>query len=279
MTGYAEHADQASFRSAWDAAGTSALGPTAMAMAGGALADRAAWVFVAGYQAAVRQCFDVGAYRGWGSYLVSERREASGEPTCWLSLGGDGASLQGSKSWLAAASDLDFLVVNATLRDEPGRTRDVVLAADVAGVAVEPRTGGRFLPELEQGGARFDAVALDATNLLDGERVFGAFAFVEARCLVLAHCGHFLVLRHDVERLELARELAEGLATAELASTESLKLLIEAQTLLLDWFADWVAEPPARDAHWQRWHDDQRLVGMHRPIAEKRLAKALAAAS
>ena len=103
MTNFSDTPSQAAFRKAWDAADLSAVGPTAMAMRGGALADRAAWVFVSGYQAAVRQCFDVGERSGWGSYLVSERREDPATPTCWLTKDGDAWQLEGTKNWLAAA--------------------------------------------------------------------------------------------------------------------------------------------------------------------------------
>ena len=43
-----------------------------MAVQGGLLADRLAWVFVAGYQAALRRTFPDQAYSGWAAFAVSE---------------------------------------------------------------------------------------------------------------------------------------------------------------------------------------------------------------
>ena len=54
--------DEMSFHAAWvsvcaDERGQMLSDPVELALTGGALADRLAWVFVSGYQAAVRQCF------------------------------------------------------------------------------------------------------------------------------------------------------------------------------------------------------------------------------
>lgn len=150
--------DEGGFYSAWqqvctDADGQLLADEAALALAGGGLADRLAWVFVSGYQAAVRRCFpELVTGSGWTCLAAAEDR---GGPGCTLVPSGDGLLLSGEKSWIAGAGNLESLVVSVGA----GASRRFagVGAAD-AGVSIElPRKPG-FLGEMTQGVARFAAV-------------------------------------------------------------------------------------------------------------------------
>jgi hypothetical protein len=58
-----------------------------MAVQGGLLADRLAWVFVAGYQAALRRTFPDQAYSGWAASAVSEDRRGDPPLQEWIISG------------------------------------------------------------------------------------------------------------------------------------------------------------------------------------------------
>ena len=150
--------DERSFNAAWceacrDADGEVLTDTAELALAGGALADRLAWIFVSGYQAAVRRCFpELVTGPGWTCLAAAEGR---GGPGCTLTVNDDGYLLSGEKSWIAGADSLDSLVVSVG----EGETRRFAgIVADAPGVSIEqPRTPG-FLGEMTQGVARFTAV-------------------------------------------------------------------------------------------------------------------------
>lgn len=265
----------------WSASDLDALSPTALAERGGRLADRAAWVFVGAYQGAMRQAFgQVRAHVGWASYLVSEARDETRAPTCTLEQHPDGWLLQGTKSWVAARPHLATLVINATLRS--GKTANVLVPVATAGVALLEKPAGRFLPELAVGEARFDQVVLPASAMLtDADTNAALFGLIEARCLLVALAAHFSELAPTMEAPAQALLLAGGLTTSQLGQQGSLEVLLEAMTLLADWFTGWLEDGPdsaieigssavLREVH-ARWADDRRLLEMHRPMLQKRL--------
>jgi alkylation response protein AidB-like acyl-CoA dehydrogenase len=165
MTAVESYSDEHSFHAAWCAAQASladgASSPTALALAGGELADRLAWVFVSGYQAAVRRCFpEFTPPSGWTCLAAAEA--GAGEP-CVLESVGDAFRLSGEKSWVAGAGVLARLVV---LVSEGDGICFVPVAADAAGVKISlPRTPG-FLAEMTQGVANFDAVVIRPEEII-----------------------------------------------------------------------------------------------------------------
>jgi len=262
------------------ASGEVRLAPTELAESGGRLADRAAWVFIAGYQGALRQCFPaLCAYPGWASYVVSEARDESGAPTCELVSDGNTSYLQGTKNWIAASAHLQWLVVNASSAVSPA-TSNLLIAADAPGAALIPKPSGRFLPELIVGRAEFTKVALaDYSRLDEGHTFAPLFGLIEARCLLVAMAAHFAQIVPDASQPAQSLMLSKGLATAELATPASLDVLLEAMALLIDWFEGWheqgnKGESQAISALRHRWSADQRLLQMHRPMLIKRRERA-----
>ena len=108
-----ESASEAAYRDAW----TEHSFPRepdllAMATSGGLIADRVAWVFVAGYQAACRHVFPSAVLRSWVSYAATEDRETD-PPLPGVRLTGtpSAGTLSGNKAWIAAARSVGQLVV------------------------------------------------------------------------------------------------------------------------------------------------------------------------
>ena len=133
--------------------------PVTLAMRGGASADRFAWVFMSGYQAALKRCFPEYCAGGWVCFAAAEPRNG---PGCELRESGDGFRLTGQKSWIAGAEHIDRLIVSL---DEARRF--VCLERDRPAVEISlPRTPS-FLAELSQGVADFNGVEVDRSEVLD----------------------------------------------------------------------------------------------------------------
>ena len=279
---------QAEYEALWRAQAFADTPPGELAEQGARLADRAAWVFIAAYQGAMRQAFPAlrqvalaGASPSagvWASYLVSEARDASKTPTCTLQAHERGWVLDGHKNWVAARPHLGWLVVNASLPE--GGTANVLVDATAPGVELQEKPGGRFLPELEVGTATFAAVILPAEARLEDDATHAQlFGLIEARCLLVAMAAHFNELLPDAEAPAEALALAQGLVTPELGQAGSIRVLLAAMSLLGDWFDGWKDEEhPAESAELRtvrlRWAGDVRLVRMHQGVLEKRLAAA-----
>lgn len=148
-----------------------------MAAVGGALADRFAWIFAAGYQGAVRHSFPALEFSGWAAFAVSEdKREKDPLPgVTWANSTefDEGFVINGSKTWIAAsaiASDIIFSAGKGSDR------RFFRIARDHPGLVVETRAPGRVLPDLSQGSAHFHDVRLAEVQEVDSRLVpgFGA---------------------------------------------------------------------------------------------------------
>lgn len=177
--------DEAGFLALWQANGLHARDPRDAAYEGGLLADQLAWVFVSGYQAAVRSVFPEVRSEGWLAFAVSEDREhpeefpplkAQADESEWL--------LSGCKSWVAQSAHVSELVVSARLRE---RTELFRVASDIKGLTLTHRAEARFLAAMSQGFARFDESP--AARLDDpGRRKW--FMFAEALAMMLAASGY-----------------------------------------------------------------------------------------
>lgn len=262
------YADEAAFLAAWDDAcrdddGTRITDEAELAQRGGALADRLAWVFVSGYQAAVRRCFpELVKGNGWTCLAAAEGRDG---PGCQLMADGDGYLLSGEKSWIAGAGVLDSLVVSV---GEGDARRFAGIEASAPGVALDlPREPG-FLGEMSQGVARFDAVKLAAADVLEAPERGLWFRGAEPLYVMLALNACLRARARDADdgRLLHAAEAAidKGLKlpavlaekTAILAGLQDLRTLTAATLAAA---AEVVAATPTLAASWQ---GDARLFAM-----------------
>ena len=160
----------------------------AMAISGGLIADRVAWVFVAGYQAACRHVFPSAALRSWVSYAATEDREGD-PPLPGVRLTGtpSAGTLSGNKAWIAAARSVGQLVVRVGTGPE---ATYFVVDRDRHGVTIDPKPRD-FLADLSQGRASFEETPVTGADVVDGTRI-GLLEFVEPLYVYSAFCGFVL---------------------------------------------------------------------------------------
>lgn len=171
--------DEPTFKRLWQT--VAGRDPAVLAFAGGALADRLAWVFAAAYQGAMRACFDGARTDAWIALCASEDR--TGEfPGVRL----EDNSLHGSKSWVAASATLDQMII--TLGRSP-LDGSYLLDCDAPGVEVVQLPRKAFLGDLSQGAVNL--VAASAAARVDTSRA-GDFGIAEPFFVVVAALPYLL---------------------------------------------------------------------------------------
>ena len=125
------------FKVAWQS--TSGDTPIARAVSAGIRADRLSWVFISGYQSAIRLAFAGIPEDEWWSFAVSEDK-AGCLPGVQLSHG----RLSGTKTWVASCDHVDGVIVTAA-----GRCYQVSRHAE--GVQFERYASASFLRDMSTG--------------------------------------------------------------------------------------------------------------------------------
>ena len=199
-----------------------------LALKGGLIADRMAWVFMAGYQAAIRACFSLSNFNHhqsdhWLCIAVSEPKEEEGKPGVTYVDLEDHFQLTGFKSWIAACDSVDALVVKA------GRGKKAIclyLPADVEHLAISKKINPKVLVELSQGEAFLDNVIVSKDQLLD-PLLLKVFPKFEAYYIYVAIGASIYAHTHekDVDTASKALEFLENLEVAELDSESDIARL------------------------------------------------------
>ncbi|MEM7403827.1 MAG: hypothetical protein AAF458_00980 [Pseudomonadota bacterium] len=237
----------------------------ALAKAGGRIADRLAWVFASGYQAAVRCCFPefTPLPGSWTCFATAEPRAL---PGCALEETADGYRLEGNKSWVAGASVVERMVV--TIGDGESR-RFVDVPRNAQGVEIVLPRKPEFLTELTQGTVHFSHVAVASESVVSGfartQRFRGAeplFVLSALTACLAAHAKcvnpqHPLLETADVVEAR-ASELVDVLDHKE-EIVPGLKALRADVRALLDGADSLIAKAPVLADSWSR---DQRLLQM-----------------
>ena len=235
-----ESSTESKWNENWMSNDVSAHEPLVIALLGGAMADRLAWVFHAGYQGMMRYAFPFCPQQGWASYLVAE--DKTGEyPGTVLTKSDDQNKLSGYKSWVAASDHVDHLVVQVT-----GSEENTLLLIDrnEAGVSLSSRESPGFLADLSQGFAAFESVSVAAERVFSSadqppnfaqsepHHVLTALnAFMTSQALKLGGDPDFL--NKAISSLHLAGKLVEdntvdddfflGIADLDAATTETAR--------------------------------------------------------
>ena len=159
----------------WLANAAANASPMARAIAGGFAADRVAWAFASGYQAALRALLPDLPDAAMAAICVTE--ETGNRPrdiATTITHGADGGIvISGAKRWttLGPASTL-LLVVGRESgeadRDRP-RLRVARVPTDAPGVSVSYMPATRFVPEVPHARVQFADVRLPAAALLPGD--------------------------------------------------------------------------------------------------------------
>ena len=255
-----ESASEAAYRDAWNERVVPLdSDPLAMAIAGGLIADRMAWVFVAGYQAACRHVFSSAALRSWVSYAATEDREGD-PPLPGVRLTGEPSSgtLSGNKAWIGAARGMEQLVVR--VGTGPGATY-FLIERERRGVTIDlkPRD---FLAGLSQGRAHFEETPVTGADVVDGDGI-EMLKFVEPLYVYAAFCGFALsgmcvsdVVSHCHDCLDAVDEALSSLRAGEVDEVR----LGDVDALALDLLAR-LAGNRANAAG--EWETDQKIVAMY----------------
>tara|TARA_B100000902_G_scaffold238117_1_gene225543 strand:+ start:712 stop:1563 length:852 start_codon:yes stop_codon:yes gene_type:complete len=236
-----------------------------MAVQGGLLADRLAWVFVAGYQSALRRTFMDQTFSGWGAFAVSEDRR--GDPPLpgvdYQQLE-DGFVVSGHKTWVATVNSVDHLVIKAGHGE---RTLYFNLPRHTEGLDFSARNAN-FLAEMSQGSAHLVDVKLPADAALDAGAVaqFGQREALYIYLAFLAYAGRTW-LRDSAQQdcLRLIQRLQQALSEHSLPLAEIKALDLAVQGVL-------AAVGPTAGADNERWEKDQRLISMYSPGIQQREA-------
>lgn len=242
------------FFDAWSDSAGSESDLYRMAIKGGLLADRFAFVFSAGYQAAIRHIFPQLDLSGWVAFAVSEdRSEVDAKPGVSYRRGVQGYVLDGVKTWVAASDVCQKVVLSARGADG---TRYFELERGCSGLSFATRPAGRMLPDLSQGSAHIEQVCV--AQPIDAERVrsFGPAEVLYIYCAFLGSTWrHFPNRRLAVERiLPLAQALCAVDAPAW--SPDQLALDAQVQALLVDMRAQ-------EGEHNELWRRDYKLIAMY----------------
>ncbi len=265
------------WRQVWMDHDLTGLGSLSVAVIGGALADRLAWVFHAGYQGMMRHAFPFCPLNGWASYLVAE--DKTGEyPGTVLTRSVDGATLSGFKSWVAGSEHVDHLIIRVA---DAGDDALVTVDRDDPGVTLSSRDKPGFLADLSQGFAAFENVRISDDQMFTSEHLPEHFAQSEPHHVLSAlnacFVSHTIRLKGDesiatesISSLELAQKLmAEdipadeyllGIADLDAATTETARRF-EANVLVND------------KSMQERWRRDRGLVNMFSRGLQKRASR------
>ncbi len=232
----------------------------ACAVTGGLIADRPAWAFMAGYQAACRHAFPGAEISDWVAYAATEdRKPESPLPGVTRSGAGASATLTGSKTWVAGARSISQLIVKV---GSGATAAYYCLNRDSQGLELDPRAPASFLSELSQGHAHLNAVAAPDASRLDTSNV-PHFRYLEPLYIYAAFCGLVMGATTDSDLVICCHDCLDGVEPA-LASIDRGELDVHnlqkadarAQDLLVRLSGNRI------DARGD-WDNDQRLFLMY----------------
>lgn len=194
--------------------------PADVALAGGFVADRLAYAFASGYQAAFRAL--VPELPRGRRYALCATESGGGHPSALqtrLSPGPEGTwSLEGTKTFVTLGTAADeLLVVASEGQDAQGRNRLRLVRVEPRrpGVGLTELPAAPFVPELPHAGLRLNAVPVSAGDVLPGdgyERYLKPFRTVEDCHVLSAVLGWLLQVARRSDWPEQTREQLLALA-------------------------------------------------------------------
>ena len=286
----------ADWQPGWQALLASGASPIGLAVLGGYAADRPAWAFAAGYQAALRCLLPQTAPQALvGLCLTESGGKRPRELQCTATPQADGHwLLTGDKSWVAFGQACTTLLVIARDGSAPvaaglsPRLLALSVPHQAPGVQVSDKPPGQRLPELPQGRLALRQVRLPADARLAGDgyadhaKPFAALEDLHIGAALLACLLREARARgwpaDQQARLVALLALLCGLADSDLRDPASLVALAGALDLARQAQAEagahWAAAPA--DPAGQRWQRDAPLLGASGPSRVQRAARAWA---
>ena len=250
--------DEAAWYKAWHGQGLDTLPPVLQALQGGMSADCLPWVFIAGYQAAIRYVFGDVPSQGWAAYAATEdKTDPAAYPGTRLTASGAGFALDGCKSWVAQLRLMDHLLEKLNETEQC-----ILIHTQISGVHLSHRDAPGFLAAMSQGFARFEAAEVAPGNVygIDQMRQFGRR---EPRFVMLAGAGYLLAQLKGADKALEQALIALVLALATVCESAEIvpKTLAALDRALQDAIAafakavDYTALPA--------WDADHRLLSMY----------------
>lgn len=279
------------FRERFEAAARGLDAPADRAIVAGFVADRVAYAFAGGYQAAlarlVRGTLTEERRARVGSICITE--EGGGHPravkTTLRPIGDGVLQLDGRKQWATAAPFADLLLVAASVgADDQGRNRLAIVAVEARapGVTLEKMPDPPFAPELPHAVVRLEGARVTAEDVLPGdgyEAYVKPFRTIEDAHVFLALTGHLVraarayggsreIVEHAAAAALALRAIAEmdpGASSTHVALAGALDF---GRKLVADASSGW-AKAPAEVR--ERWERDRALTMVaERARAERR---------
>jgi alkylation response protein AidB-like acyl-CoA dehydrogenase len=251
------------------------------AAAGGFIADRLGYAFLAGYRAALtrldpkvrRASLCATESAGPHPRAISTRLRQSSDPNFHV--------LTGEKTFATLASVAETLLVVASVGEKEGRNQLVVarVPAGRAGVVIRDREPLAFAPEIPHARVTFADVRVAPEEVLDGdgyERLLKPFRTIEDVHVTAASLGHIVrVARLYGEPREIVeRSLASLSALRELATHDPLDPALHVALAGVLAEAAAVAQRlelgAADEAIRARWARDLPLLGVAGAVRELR---------
>ena len=278
----------------WQSLAPSASTPMAVAIGGGAIADRAGWAFAAGYQASLRSLLrdqpDWLPGTTMSAFCVTE--ESGNRPAdiqCRLEPVPGGHRLFGAKRWSTLGPESNRLLVAVRVPPHDAARpslRMVRIRADSPGVTVITMPPTRFVPEVPHARLAFDGVAVAHEDVLPGdgyERYIKPFRSVEdihvtaaVLAYLLAEAGRRGWPASWRERALIALLGFDALGAldpaAPLTHLALAGALAGSRALIDETVALWQLTPD--DPASQRWTRDASLFGVASGVRQQRTLRA-----
>ncbi len=285
--------DEAAWYSTWKALIPDDLSPSLIALTGGLHATAPPWIFISGYQGAIRQVFPEIPKGGWAAFAASEdQTDITANPPMRIVNTDHAQALQGTKSWVAQSRHVDHLVVTALTQSDT--LASVIVNRHRDGVVLTHRDQPGFLPALSQGFARLESVSIDEKDLLTTPRTKefmkneSKFVMLSCAASMFANLTHCTDLKPDLPAVlkqegptvdtipelqiklrALIIKLATACENASLTITELAIMDKELQTSFLSY------EKLFDFSQDKTWKSDRKIFSLYSAGIQKRAAKQL----
>ncbi len=265
--------------------------PFELAVQGGLQADRLAWAFASGHQAAIRALLPAVAPNEVVAFCLTEptgNRPRDLQSTATATADGHWL-LTGEKRWATLGPVATHLLVVCRQADATGTApalRVARIATPATGLQIEPMPATTFVPELPHSAVHLDGVRVDQGDWLPGDGWDGygkpfrtlEDLFIASAILALlvrearAHVWPGDFAQRAVATLLACQGLADQAADAPATHVALAGVLAQAQALYAESAALWSAGPATTAG--ERWLRDAKLLGLSAGTHAQRTARA-----
>lgn len=265
--------------------------PFELAVRGGLQADRLAWAFASGHQAAIRALLPaVGPHEVVAFCLTEPTGNRPRDLQSTATATADGHwRLTGEKRWATLGPVATHLLVVCRQADASGTApalRVARIASPATGLQIEPMPATKFVPELPHAAVHLDNIRVAEGDWLPGDGWDGygkpfrtlEDLFIASAILALlvresrAHAWPGDFAQRAVATLLACQGLADQPADAPATHVALAGVLAQAQALYADAAALWSAGPVTTAG--ERWLRDAKLLGLSAGTQAQRTARA-----